>query len=122
MLDKIRETNVQEREAGGITQQIGATYFPIDAIEAKTKALNDSLGDKAVEYAVPGLLVIDTPGRVTLSPARSVQRRCTLAQATSLSPTCGHAALTFATSPFSWWISRTVSSRRRWRAWTCSAR
>ncbi|MQL89570.1 hypothetical protein Taro_022148 [Colocasia esculenta] len=66
LLDCIRGTNVQEGEAGGITQQIGATYFPAENIKERTKELKSDANLK-----VPGLLVIDTPGHESFTNLRS---------------------------------------------------
>ncbi|MCS7137328.1 MAG: translation initiation factor IF-2, partial [Candidatus Caldarchaeum sp.] len=67
LLDKMRGTVVASREAGGITQHIGATLFPIKAVEETCRLL---LGELKVRLEIPGILFIDTPGHAAFSNLR----------------------------------------------------
>ena len=66
ILDRIRGTKVVSREAGGITQHIGATDVPIETIYEMCGPL---IGDR--KFTVPGLLFIDTPGHYSFVTLRT---------------------------------------------------
>ena len=67
LLDRIRNTAVAAREAGGITQHIGASEVPIEVIDSICGPL---LRAANIKITIPGLLFIDTPGHEAFTNLR----------------------------------------------------
>jgi translation initiation factor 5B len=65
LLDRIRGSSVVSSEVGAITQHIGATIVPIDAI----RSMSGTMGKMPIN--IPGLLFIDTPGHHAFTTLRA---------------------------------------------------
>jgi len=67
LLDRIRETAVASKEAGGITQAIGTTEIPLEVVDNICGLLSEKF---KFNIDVPGLLFIDTPGHEAFTTLR----------------------------------------------------
>lgn len=67
LLDYIRGSTIAAKEAGGITQHIGATEIPNDTIE---NICGDFISKLAIKDLIPGLFFIDTPGHAAFTSLR----------------------------------------------------
>ncbi|HLD15874.1 MAG TPA: translation initiation factor IF-2 [Candidatus Nanoarchaeia archaeon] len=67
LLDRIRNTKVAKGEAGGITQSISSTKISLEAIK---KTCGNLLNAMNINFTIPGILLIDTPGHAAFNNLR----------------------------------------------------
>jgi translation initiation factor 5B len=67
LLDRVRGSAVAAKEAGKITQMIGASYLPTSSIKQISSPVRHIM---KTELIIPGLLFIDTPGHEAFSNLR----------------------------------------------------
>jgi translation initiation factor 5B len=65
LLDRISGSGRAEREAGGITQHIGAIEVPKASVQSLCQGILDT-----ARFSVPGLLFVDTPGHRSFETMR----------------------------------------------------
>ncbi len=66
ILDCLRETCVQKNEAGGITQKISFTIYPMEQLKKSCPLIESS----KIKLSFPGFLLIDTPGHAAFTNLR----------------------------------------------------
>jgi translation initiation factor 5B len=66
ILDCLRSSCVQEGEAGGITQKISFTSYPIEQLKKACPLIEKS----GIKLNIPGFLLIDTPGHAAFTNLR----------------------------------------------------
>ena len=67
LLDAIRSTNLAKKEAGAITQHIGASEISVDDIK---ETCHEIIKKTKMGFTIPGLLFIDTPGHESFTHLR----------------------------------------------------
>jgi|SaaInlV_200m_DNA_2_1039689.scaffolds.fasta_scaffold00293_18 translation initiation factor 5B len=66
ILDTFRQSCVQEGEAGGITQKISFTSYPLEQLKDACPLIEKS----GIGLSIPGFLLIDTPGHAAFTNLR----------------------------------------------------
>src|SRR3989344_5138554 len=66
ILDSLRQSCVQIGEAGGITQKISFTSYPIEQMKKACPLIEKS----KIKLEIPGFLLIDTPGHAAFTNLR----------------------------------------------------
>jgi translation initiation factor 5B len=66
LLDCLRDSCVQEEEAGAITQKISFTLYPTSQLKKACPLLDE----KHIKVSIPGFLLIDTPGHAAFTNLR----------------------------------------------------
>ena len=66
ILDSFRGTSIQAGEAGGITQKISFTRFPVEQIHKACPLIKK----QKIKLKIPGFLFIDTPGHAAFTNLR----------------------------------------------------